>query len=242
MIPPIKGFIKNTLLDWDGRVASVIFLPGCNFRCPICHSPHLVVAHDESDSIPLESVLEYLVSNREWVDGLVITGGEPTLQPGIIELLELLRAREIPVKMDTNGSRPDVLGEILQRGLVESVAMDIKTTPEKYDIVAGVHVDVALIGRSIRLLMDRAAEYCFRTTVCPAFHTGDDVEEMARWIKGAKRYILQNFRPKKCLEPDMEKVQSFKVEELHRFATRAEKHVASCIVCGYEPVRLVSSI
>ena len=124
MIPPIKGFIKSTLLDWEGRVASLIFLPGCNFRCPMCHSPHLVGLGEDLETVPLESVLEHVTANRGWIDGLAITGGEPTLQPGIIELLELLRGREVPVKLDTNGSRPDVLEEILQRGLVEAIAMD----------------------------------------------------------------------------------------------------------------------
>jgi pyruvate formate lyase activating enzyme len=234
MIPPIKGFIKSTLLDWEGRVASLIFLPGCNFRCPMCHSPHLVGLGEEIETIPLESVLEHVTANRGWIDGLAITGGEPTLQPGIIEMLELLRGREVPVKLDTNGSRPDVLEEILQWGLVEAIAMDIKAPPGKYDAVAGVHVDVAAIERSIRLLKGGTVEYVFRSTVCRAFHTGDDIEAMARWIRGAKRYVLQNFRPRNCLDPEMEKVEPFGVEQLQEFAERARKHVGVCVVQGYE--------
>ena len=234
MIPPIKGFIKSTLLDWEGRVASLIFLPGCNFRCPMCHSPHLVGLGEDLETVPLESVLEHVTANRGWIDGLAITGGEPTLQPGIIELLELLRGREVPVKLDTNGSRPDVLEEILQRGLVEAIAMDIKAPPEKYDTVAGVHVDVAAIERSIRLLKGGTVEYVFRSTVCRAFHTGGDIEAMARWIRGAKRYVLQNFRPRNCLDPEMEKVEPFEVGQLQEFAERARKYVGVCVVQGYE--------
>jgi len=234
MIPLVKGFIKNTLLDWEGKVASVIFLPGCTFRCPMCHSPHLVRGDGELQTVSLDSVLDFMESNREWIDGLVITGGEPTMQPGIIELLKTLRQREIPVKLDTNGSRPDVLENILRSRLIEAAAMDVKAPKEKYDRVAGVKVDVESIDRSIRLLLDSDIEYEFRTTVCRACHSGDDIVEIARWISGAKRYVLQNFRPEDCLDPAMEKVIPYSVADLKGFAERARKYVPTCAVRGYE--------
>jgi len=234
MIPPIKGFIKNTLLDWDGRIASVIFLAGCTFRCPMCHSPHLVQRPGEIEPVSINYIMDFMKGNREWIDGLVITGGEPTLEPGIIDLLKLLEHNDVPVKLDTNGSRPEALEQILQAGLIEAAAMDIKAPREKYNLVAGVEVDIAAIERSIRLLMESKIEYEFRTTVCPGFHTDDDIEAMARWITGAKRYVLQNFRPKDCLDPAMEKVQPYPIAELQSFAERARKHVASCAVRGYE--------
>jgi pyruvate formate lyase activating enzyme len=237
MIPPVKGFIKNTLLDWDGKVASVIFLPGCTFLCPMCHSPHLVRRQDELETVPINSVVDFIESNRDWIDGLVITGGEPTMQPGIIDLLEMLKHHGIPVKLDTNGSRPEVLGDILTKRLIAAVAMDVKAPKEKYSAVAGVEVDVASIDRSIRLIMESDIEYEFRTTVCPTMHTGEDVEEIARWIAGARRYVLQNFRPKGCLDPAMEKVAPYTIAQLQGFAERARKHVPSCVVRGYEALQ-----
>ena len=234
MIPQVKGFIKTTLLDWEGKVASVIFLQGCTFRCLMCHSPHLARGDGELQTVPLDSVLDFIGSNRGWIDGLVITGGEPTMQAGIVEMLNSLRERGIPVKLDTNGSRPDVLENILRSRLIDAAAMDVKAPKEKYGAVAGVEVDIGSIERSIRLLMESDIEYEFRTTVCPASHTGDDVEEIARWISGAKKYVLQNFRPKDCLDPAMEKVAPYTVADLRGFAERARKHVPVCVVRGYE--------
>jgi len=234
MIPPIRGFIKNTLLDWEGRIVSVLFLGGCTFRCPMCHSPHLVQRPGEIEPVSINYIMDFLQGNHDWIDGLVVSGGEPTMQPGIIELLQMFQSHDIPVKLDTNGSRPEVLEKILEDRLVEASAMDIKAPKGKYGQVAGVEVDIDGIERSIRLLMNSGIEYEFRTTVCPALHSGDDVEEMARWISGAKRYVLQNFRPKDCLDPAMEKVQPYTIPELKAFAERARKHVASCVVRGYE--------
>lgn len=234
MPPTVKGFIKSTLLDWDGRVAAMVFLPGCNLRCPICHSPRLVLPGEDRETVPLDAVLGHLADNRGWIDGLVVSGGEPTIHDGLIELLELLRGRDVPVKLDTNGTRPGVLEEILRRGLVQAVAMDVKAPPEKYDAVAGVSVDAAQIGRSIGLLLGGSVECEFRTTVCPAFHAAGDIEEIAKWIRGARRYVLQNFRPVDCLVREMEKVRPFSIAQLQKFAALAAQHVGSCVVRGHE--------
>lgn len=226
----IKGFIKNTLLDWEGKIASVIFTPGCNFRCPYCHSPHLVYAPEELETIHVEEVMEFLRANREWVDGLAITGGEPTIQSDLIEFLEMLKDEGIPAKLDTNGSRPDVLETVMSGKLVDYVAMDVKAPPGKYELAAGLPVDTKAIARSIRLLNDGRIDCEFRTTICPVLLDGNDIVEIARWIKGARLYILQNFRGGNCLYPKINTVRPLRPEQLREYANKAAGYVRECRV------------
>jgi pyruvate formate lyase activating enzyme len=231
----IKGFIKNTLLDWDGKVASMVFTPGCNFRCPFCHSPQLVSGAEELQSVPPETVVSFILDNRDWVDGLVISGGEPTLQPHLIEFLETLRREDIPAKLDTNGSRPDVLKEVLRRGFVQYVAMDVKAPPEKYAETCGVEIDPQIIERSIRLLIDGNVDYEFRTTVCPPLLGAADIAAIARWIHGAKRYFLQHFRGGACLDDEFDEVIPMPEEQIESCARAAAEHVQHCFVRGRRP-------
>jgi len=228
----IKGFLKNTLLDWDGRIASVVFTPGCNFRCPYCHSPHLVYASDEMESIPPETVVDFIRSNRDWVDGLAITGGEPTIQPGLVDFLVMLGQEGIAAKLDTNGTMPDVLEEILERELVEYVAMDVKAPPEKYALVTGVAIDSNIIARSIDMLIDGKVDYEFRTTICPLLLDEGDIAGIARWISGAKRHVLQNFRGGNCLDEKVNAVRPMPVEQLQKCAREAAKYVRECRIRG----------
>ena len=228
----IKGFLKNTLLDWDGKIASVVFTAGCNFRCPYCHSPHLVYASDEMESIPPETVVNFIRSNRDWVDGLVITGGEPTIQPGLIDFLMMLGQEGIAAKLDTNGTMPDVLEEILEKELVEYIAMDVKAPPEKYALVTGVAIDSNIIARSIDMLIGGEIDYEFRTTVCPLMLDEGDIAGIARWISGAKRYVLQNFRGGNCLDEKVNAVRPVPVEQLQKYAKEAAKYVRDCRIRG----------
>ena len=138
----IKGHLPVTLLDWEGKVATVLFLGGCNFRCPFCHNPELVLRPDEQPTVPFEDVTAYLAGKKGWIDGVVITGGEPTLSPGLRPLIEKIRALGYPVKLDTNGSNPSVLGALLDAGLVDYVAMDIKSRFEDY--AAATQTDVSI--------------------------------------------------------------------------------------------------
>ena len=190
----IGGLQKLTLLDYPGKVACTVFLSGCNLRCPYCHNPGLVLPEQsEGSEIPEAEVLSFLERRKGKLDGVCITGGEPTLQPELPEFLEKLRRLGYAVKLDTNGTNPDMLEALAQEGLLDYAAMDIKNSPDRYAETCG---GVDLLGpvkRSAALLMAGAVDYEFRTTVCAPLHTPEEMAGIGRWLKGAKRYFLQPF-------------------------------------------------
>lgn len=191
----IGGFQKLTLLDFPGKVACILFTPGCNFRCPFCHNGGLVSHVDPSAFLTVGEVLSYLKKRVGLLDGIVVTGGEPLLQQGIEEFLSQVKSMGYAVKLDTNGTFPDRLKAIVEAGLVDYVAMDIKNSPEKYPLTAGCEsVSTEAISESIRYLLSGKVEYEFRTTVTAELHTPKDIAAIARQIRGAKRYFLQNFK------------------------------------------------
>ncbi|MBQ1460011.1 MAG: anaerobic ribonucleoside-triphosphate reductase activating protein [Oscillospiraceae bacterium] len=189
----IHGLQKMTLLDFPGAVACTVFLGGCDFRCPFCHNFELV----DGSAQPLmddEELLSFLAKRKGLLDGVAFTGGEPCLHVGLPDLLEKIRAMGFATKLDTNGYHPERLQEILNRGLVDYVAMDVKNSPAKYAATCGLEtVDLDKVRRSIQLLMDGPADYEFRTTVVAEFHQAADFEAIGRMIRGARRYFLQCF-------------------------------------------------
>lgn len=189
----IHGLQKMTLLDFPGAVACTVFLGGCDYRCPFCHNFELV----DGSAQPLmddEELLSFLAKRKGLLDGVAFTGGEPCLHVGLPDLLEKIRAMGFATKLDTNGYHPERLQEILNRGLVDYVAMDVKNSPAKYAATCGLEtVDLDKVRRSIQLLMDGPADYEFRTTVVAEFHQAADFEAIGRMIRGARRYFLQCF-------------------------------------------------
>lgn len=209
-LPPIKGFIETSFVDWDGKTAAVIFLPGCNFRCPMCHNHTLIIDPDRYQTIHLEDVLTRLRSFQGWLDGVCVTGGEPTVHPGLPRLLAVLKQEGLAVKLDTNGSRPEVLGAIIQGGLVDSVAMDVKNVldAEFYSAAAGVEVDMDAIRQSIGLVQS-APSAEIRTTIVPGIHSAAGLRLMARELPAALPWKLQNFRPDDALHPALRQRRPF---------------------------------
>jgi pyruvate formate lyase activating enzyme len=191
----IKGLQKTTLLDFPGKLACTIFTAGCNFRCPFCHNSSLVVRVGEVDEIPMESFLSYISKRKGLLDGVAITGGEPLLNPDIDELMRRIRAEGLLIKLDTNGAYPDRLEALLDEGLVDYVAMDIKNTKEKYALTAGLDesFDISIIERSIDVIMKKAPDYEFRTTVVRELHAPEDLVAISEWITDAKNYFLQKY-------------------------------------------------
>lgn len=187
------GFQKMTMLDFPGRVACTVFTGGCNFRCPFCHNALLVtqvddVVYDE------EQILEYLDKRKGLLDGICVTGGEPLLQLGLDAFLEKVKQRGFKVKLDTNGSFPARLKSLVEKGLVDYVAMDIKNCKQKYPKTTDCQgLDIAKIEESVDFLLKGKVDYEFRTTVVDGLHEAQDFVEIAKWIKGAKKYFLQNF-------------------------------------------------
>lgn len=189
----INGFQKMTLLDFPGKVACTVFLGGCNFRCPFCHNAGLVLG-SSPESYTEEEILSYLEKRKGLLDGVCITGGEPTLRPDLLPFIEKVKALGFAVKLDTNGTNPALLKELLDKELVDYVAMDIKNSFEKYPETCGLNVmELDSIKESIALLIGGKVDFEFRTTVVSPLHTVEDIEALAKEISGAEKYFIQNF-------------------------------------------------
>ena len=194
----IAGLQKMTLLDFPGRVACTVFLGGCNFRCPFCHNSELLDGKCQP-AMDEEKLLEFLQKRKGILEGVCITGGEPTLQPGLENLLRRIKELGYPVKLDTNGYRPEILEKLVNAGLVDYVAMDIKNGPDGYGEAAGLaKIDISRIEQSIRFLTGGAVDYEFRTTVVDELHSEASITQMGNWLlnvagKQVKRLFLQSF-------------------------------------------------
>ena len=190
----LGGIQKLTLLDYPGTVACTVFTLGCNMRCPFCHNALLVTKTEETEVYPEEDFFAFLNKRRGILDGVCVTGGEPLLQSDAGEFIAKIKALGYKVKLDTNGSFPDRLEEILKSGNVDYVAMDIKNSPEKYAETVGIPgFDVSKIQRSIEIIRSSGIEYEFRTTVVAPLHNGESIAGAAQMVKGSPKYFLQNF-------------------------------------------------
>ncbi len=227
----IKGWLRTSLIDYPDHIASVIFTGGCNFRCPMCHNSDLVLDPDQLPDIEPQEVIDFLVKRSGLVDGLVITGGEPTIQPHLIDFIARVKDCGIEIKLDTNGYRPDILKTILDEKLVDYVAVDIKAPPDKYVLLSGrPDLDIANIEKSVQLLKKSTLPYEFRTTVVPGMLTQTDIELIAEWIKGAEYYCLQQFRAINNLDPELNKLSPYSVFKLQQMAERARKWVKNVLI------------
>ncbi len=197
----IRGILPSSMLDWPGKICSVLFLAGCNFRCPYCHNPELLKVGSSEDNIAWEGIEHYLAERRGWIDGVSITGGEPTLHADVPLLCERLRKLGMAVKLDTNGSHPRLLAEILSQGLVDFVAMDLKTALQRYPEVVRAPVDPSAIGESLDMIIRSGVEHEFRCTLVPGLVDLDDLESLAQRAEGAKAFVLQQFRSDITLDP-----------------------------------------
>lgn len=225
------GMQSLTLLDFPNKVACILFVRGCNFRCPFCHNASLVCG-DAENTFQEADVLAFLKKRQGLLDGVVISGGEPTLYPELIPFLQKVRALGYAIKLDTNGTNPALLKQILGEGLVDFVAMDIKNSPHFYSATCGVpKADMASIEESRNFLMDGNVDYEFRTTVVDGLHTKESIDELARWIAGAKRYYLQAFKDSgHLLHP--ENLQAFDENGMVELLKIAKKHIPNAQLRG----------
>lgn len=229
----LRGWVRTSLIDYPEHIATVLFSGGCNFRCPMCHNADLVLRPRELPAVAEDEVWAFLNRRVGMVDGVVLTGGEPTLQADLAPFLQRLRALGLHVKLDTNGYRPDVLAALLAQGLVDYVAMDVKAPPDKYALLCGVAgIDLGAIERSMALLRESAIPCEFRTTVVPGWLAEEDIEEIARWIAGAQRYVLQAFRPIGTLDPALSQAKPYPIERLQGMADLAARWVRQVEVRG----------
>lgn len=191
----IQGFQKTTLLDYPQHVAATVFFGGCNFRCPFCHNGDLVLQAGQSPAFSVDEILTHLKKRKGILDGVCISGGEPTLQSDLSRFLDQIKNLGFLVKLDTNGYRPDVLKDLCRQGLVDYVAMDIKGAPSNYGSISGIsNFNIAYIQESIDFLMAKGSGFEFRTTVVKELHSKKDFEFIGAWIAKAPAYYLQGFQ------------------------------------------------
>jgi pyruvate formate lyase activating enzyme len=229
----LRGWVKTSLIDYPGHIATVLFTGGCNFRCPMCHNAELVLRPASLPAVPVQDVWDFLARREGLIDGVVITGGEPTLQDDLLPFVRRMREHGLGVKLDTNGYRPDVLEALLDERLVDFVAMDVKAPLETYALLAGRNrLAWERVARSIDLLRDESVAYEFRTTVVPGLLDADDVADVARQLEGAARYVLQQFRPQGTLDPALEDVTPYPPARLEAMADRARRWVERVEVRG----------
>ena len=191
----IHGFQKMTLLDYPGKVAATVFTAGCNLRCPFCHNAPLVTKINLADRLDRSEIMAYLKKRKGILDGICITGGEPLLSDDTFELMKEIRELGYLIKLDTNGTFPDKLRRAVFGGLVDTVAMDIKNSKERYAETVGVNgFDISPVEESVEFLKSGAVDYEFRTTVVKELHTEEDIERIGEWLCGAPRYYLQRFK------------------------------------------------
>lgn len=221
----IKGFVPNSLVDWDGKVSAVIFLGGCNFRCKFCHNRELVLEPEKLKAIGFKEIKSYLDGNRDFVDGIVITGGEPMLYSDLKDLLSELKEMGLKIKLETNGSNPEALKELIDGGLVDFVAMDIKTSFDKYREIAGVDVDIGKIKESINITKNLPA-YEFRITLYPEIKE-EDLEKIFSYLadNNAGNVFLQQFRAENCVDIKANEVKPHSKEEIERFLELARRYI-----------------
>ncbi len=230
MEPRIKGFIEHSCSDWPGLIAAVLFLPGCNFRCPYCHNHPLILEPDSCRDYSREHVFSRLRALEGWLDGVCISGGEPTLHPGLPGLCRQIRETGLRCKLDTNGSRPEVVEHLLTAGLLDFVAVDIKAPlrPEVYRRCAGVDVDLGAIRRTMDLVRCSGVEYQFRTTYHPALFPVAELAELAELFLPGETPVLQNARPAASLDPEFSHLAEIDDETFQGFKElffRQEKKV-----------------
>ncbi len=227
----IQGLQKTTLLDYPEKVACTVFTGGCNFRCPFCHNASLVLRESE-DNISEEDFFKFLSRRKGVLDGVCITGGEPLLQNDILDFIIKIKELGFSVKLDTNGSLYEPLKKIIDAKAVDYIAMDIKNSPEKYALTAGLRQSPRLVFKSIDLIMSSNIPYEFRTTVVKEFHTVNDITEAAKSIRGAKHYYLQGFTDSGDLIGNS--LSSVCLEDMRKMRAAASLYVEHCEIRGVE--------
>lgn len=220
---------KTSFIDYPGKISAIVFTQGCNFRCPYCHNPELVIPERYCGTIRVEDVFSFLDKRRGKLDAVVITGGEPTLQAKLIPFMHRIKAMGYALKLDSNGSRPQFLREALDKGLLDYIAMDIKAPWDKYSLVAGSLVNITHIKDSIDLVRKSGIPHEFRTTLAGSLLEPDDVLSIGRMIEGASLYVLQKFVPSKHVDKDYTMKKTLPDEVIKRLVTDLHALVSRCI-------------
>lgn len=221
----LGGLQKFTLIDYPGKIACIVFSMGCNFRCPFCHNRELVL--ETAPEMPEREVFNFLEERQEKLGGVEVTGGEPTIHKDLPNFLERIKNLGFDVKLDSNGTNPEMLGDLIERDLVDYIAMDFKAPPSSYDKAAGVKVDLEKIRRSVELIKE-LKRYEFRTTAVPNIVDEEGIRKIAKTLKDANKICLQQFRPENTLDESYEETEPYSEEKLEKFKEIASSYVKSC--------------
>ncbi len=225
----ISGLQKLTLLDYPGKMACTVFTYGCNFCCPFCHNA-LLVTEENSENISPDEFFAFLKKRQGILDGVCISGGEPTLQKDLCEFISEIKALGYSVKLDTNGSNPALLKKLIDESLIDYVAMDIKNSPTKYSLTCGCEVDMAAVKESVSIIKQSGIDHEFRTTTVREYHAAEDFAEIADWLKGNSRYYLQHFEDSGNLIGD--NLSAFSKDEMSDFAQSIHSSVPNVALRG----------
>lgn len=225
----ISGLQKLTLLDYPGKIACTVFTYGCNFRCGFCHNA-LLVTEENSDSISEDEFFAFLKKRQGILDGVCISGGEPTLQKDLYDFIKRVKSMGYAVKLDTNGTNPRLLKSLLEEKLLDYIAMDIKNSIEKYSFTCGCEVDINAIKESVSIIKESGIDYEFRTTTVREYHTREDFSSIADWLQGGSRYFLQHFEDSGNLIGDC--LSPFDKDEMEAFAEVVRNKVPNVALRG----------
>jgi len=225
--------IETSLIDWEGKIVSTLYLPLCNFRCPFCYNCELILRPDNFKDIPQKEIDRYLLERKDFIDGICMSGGEPTLYPDLPVYFKGIKEKGFLTKLDTNGTNPKLLKNLLDFNLVDYIALDIKSSLDfdNYSKAAGIKDKIMMdkVKNSIELIMNSEIDYEFRTTVVPLLHSDETIMEIARYIAGAKKYVLQNFSPlEKTLDPSFQKIKPYSDEKIQELSEKTKKYVPNC--------------
>ncbi|MDD5132353.1 MAG: anaerobic ribonucleoside-triphosphate reductase activating protein [bacterium] len=224
----IKKFVENSLIEWEGKISAVIVVGGCNFSCPFCHNGVLVKSHADIAEISQDKVLRILKEKKDWLDGVVISGGEPCLYHELFDFIKKVKELELPIKLDTNGYLPKMLGSLIRQKLVDYVAMDIKAPlNDKYTQLSGTKVNLDRIKESIELLRTSGIDYEFRTTFVPNMLEKNDLVEIATYLQGSKRFYIQQFSPEVTLDHSLNTLVPYTLNYLRETELACKKYVAN---------------
>ena len=228
----IKGLEKFAPLDFPGYISATVFLGGCNFRCPFCHNADLVLRPQALDTMPLDYFITFLDSRKDWLEAVCVSGGEPLLEDDLEVLLQVIKDRNMLVKLDTNGSRPERLADLVGAKLVDHIAMDVKAPLHRYKQVTRSDVSEDDIARSIEFVRTSGLPYTFRTTVVPGLVGEKDLLEIAQMLHGAALFQVQQFSPRNTIDRNFLQIEAFPPEEVERLAALIRPYFREVRVLG----------
>lgn len=223
----IGGLQKLSLIDYPNKIAATIFLTGCNFKCPYCQNPELVNPEliKKQPTISEKDFFNFLDQRKDFLDGVCITGGEPTIHKDLFNFIKKIKQKGFLIKLDTNGSNPELLKKLIEAKLLDFMAMDIKSSPENYSKAGGIKVDLEKIEKSISLIKKSSIDYEFRITVVPGLVDKNDIEKIGKRLKGVKKFAIQQFQNKKVLDEKFKRVKPHSEQVLKKFQKILEKYI-----------------